>query len=184
MQHLPFEFYIVENNGPRNTLLDSIEQARVFYTHTNTNPALEKKGMKEFNDIMLLADKYEFEDEDIIIKMTGRYTLESIHFLECIINEKDDYDAFIKWMNVCTHETDYIKWINVSARETEEYDCILGLFALRYKYLEEFNYIEMLNHPSMEYIFAKHVRETVSRHRLRDIDHLGMYFGGDKSQIF
>jgi hypothetical protein len=58
-------------------------------------------------------------------------------------------------------------------------DCILGLFALRYKYLKEFNYMQMESHPSMEHVFARFVRENVAIDRILETKYLGMYFQGN-----
>ena len=171
LQHLPFEFYIVENNGPRKTLLDDISGARLLYTQTNANKAFTKIGVKEFHDLTLLADKYEFEDDDIVIKLTGRYTLENpTTFLQTLPAFEYKYDAFLKWMHIWTAMYLYD-------------DCILGLFALRFKYLKEFNYLEMTSHPSMEHIFAKYVRENVPNDRTAELKHLGIYFRGYKDML-
>jgi hypothetical protein len=167
LQHLPFTFYIVENNGQRETELNFIQNATLLYTDTNTIHAFsDRKGIKEFSDILFLSEKYMFDDDDIIIKLTGLYTINDSSFLDLVYDLESKYDAFIKWFNICTKEYAYD-------------DCILGLFALRYKYLKEFNYMEMLLHPSMEHIFARYIRETVSSDRIKDIEHLGMSFRGE-----
>jgi hypothetical protein len=165
LKHLPFEFYIVENNGERKTLLDTIEGVKLLYTNTNAREL--KKGTKEFHDIRLLSELYEFEDEDLIIKLTGRYTLANPPtFLDSLVGLEKDYDSMMKWMNI------YINiYMNV--------DCILGLFALRYKYLKEFNYMQMESHPSMEHVFARFVRENVAIDRILETKYLGMYFQGN-----
>ena len=67
----PLEFYIVENNGKRSTAFDSIEGVNLCYTETNNIKSFTKIGMKEFHDLVLLGDMYGFEDDDIIIKLTG-----------------------------------------------------------------------------------------------------------------
>lgn len=168
LSHLPFEFYIVENNGERKTILDDISGAKVLYTHTNSIRAFTAKGMKEFHDIMFIAEKYDFDDDDIVIKLTGRYTLENpATFLESLAGLENKYDAFIKWYNICSREYLYD-------------DCILGLFVLRYKYLKDFNYIEMSSHPSMEHIFASYIRDNIPNERILEIKHLGVYFQGNR----
>jgi len=170
LRGFPCSFYIVENNGERNTELDKIEGVQLLYT--NTNGRQINKGMKEFFDILLLGEKYGFADEDIIIKLTGLYTLEdSCELIEVLKQEHKNYDAFVKWYNICT---------NAYALD----DCILGLYALRYRYLSEFNYIGMQSHPSMEHVFASHIRQAVPADRVRDMMHLGMYYRGEKSLLF
>ena len=172
LQHLPLVFYIVENNGTRETELNSIKNATLFYTDINKIDRFSSnKGVKEFSDIMLLSDNYMFDDDDIIIKLTGLYTISDSSFSDLVYGLESKYDAFIKWYNICTKEYIYD-------------DCVLGLFALRYKYLKEFNYMEMLTHPSMEHVFARYIRTTVSSDRIKDITHLGMFYRGDTSVVF
>lgn len=168
----PFSVYIVENNGPRKTSFDAIEGVNLFYTHTNANKAfISRKGMKEFHDLVLLGDKYDFEDDDIIIKLTGLYTLENPNtFLETIVQNEMYYDAFIKWMDVL--------------REIYLYDdCCLGLYAIRFRYLKEFNYIEMLTHWSTEHVFARYVRDVVPAERIASIEHLGLWREGNTQLV-
>jgi hypothetical protein len=170
LRGFPCSFYIVENNGERNTKLDSIKGVQLLYTNTNSRQI--NKGMKEFFDILLLGEKYSFSDNDMIIKLTGLYSLEdSCELIEALMQEHENYDAFIKWYNICTQ----MYLVD---------DCIMGLYALRYRYLTEFNYIRMQTHPSMEHIFASHIRQAVSAERIRDMMHLGMYYRGDKSLLF
>ncbi len=172
LQHLPFKFYIVENNGKRPTALDTIENVAMLYTNTNTIKSITNKGIKEFSDILFVADRYDFDDNDIVIKLTGLYTLEDPpRFIEDIQVFEPNHDAFIKWFNICRKEYIYD-------------DCILGLFALRYRYLKEFNYMGMRLHPSMEHIFATYIREAVPVERIYDSMHLGMYYRDDTSQLF
>lgn len=170
LRGFPCCFYVVENNGERKTGLDSIEGVQLLYTNTNSRQI--NKGMKEVFDILLLGTKYGFSDDDIIIKLTGLYTLEDgCSLIEALRQEHKTYDAFIKWYNICTNEYAID-------------DCILGLYALRYRYLTEFNYIGMQSHPSMEHVFATHIREAVPAERIRDMMHLGMYYRGEKSLLF
>jgi hypothetical protein len=167
----PFSVYIVENNGPRPTAFDTIENVNLFYTHTNSNRAFEKKGMKEFHDLLLLADKYDFKDDDMIIKLTGLYTLEDPNsFLNTVVQNELYFDAFIKWMDVIQEKYYYD-------------DCCLGLYAIRFKYLKEFNYIEMATHYSMEQVFAKYVRNIVPAARISSIEHLGLWREGNTQLV-
>lgn len=167
----PFSVYLVENNGPRQTAFDAIEGVQLFYTHTNANRAFIRKDMKEFHDLVLLGDKYEFEDDDIIIKLSGLYTLENPNtFLKTIVEQEVYYDAFIKWMDVLQQKYMYD-------------DCCLGLYAIRFRYLKEFNYIEMLTHWSMEHVFARYVRDVVPAERIASIEHLGLWREGNTQLV-
>ena len=91
-------------------------------------------------------------------------------FLKSVVELESRYDAFIKWYDVI--------------REKYVYDdCCLGLYAIRYKYLKEFNYIEMLQHPSMEHVFAKYVREEVPVNRVAEVRHLGLLRENNKQLV-
>jgi len=170
MKDLPFEVYLVENNGMRETVFDELEGLTLVYTGTNSIRSFERKGMKEFHDLFLLADTYEFDDEDIIIKLTGLYTLSDATFLKSVVELESQYDAFIKWYDVIHEKYVYD-------------DCCLGLYAIRYKYLNKFNYIEMLQHPSMEHVFAKYVREEVPANRIMEVTHLGLLREDNKQLV-
>jgi len=170
MKDLPFEVYLVENNGMRETVFDELEGLTLVYTGTNSIRSFERKGMKEFHDLFLLADTYEFDDEDIIIKLTGLYTLSDATFLKSVVELESQYDAFIKWYDVIHEKYVYD-------------DCCLGLYAIRYKYLNKFNYIEMLQHPSMEHVFAKYVREEVPANRIMEATHLGLLRENNKQLV-
>jgi len=170
MKDLPFEVYLVENNGMRETVFDELEGLTLVYTGTNSIRSFERKGMKEFHDLFLLADTYEFDDEDIIIKLTGLYTLSDATFLKSVVELESQYDAFIKWYDVIHEKYVYD-------------DCCLGLYAIQYKYLNKFNYIEMLQHPSMEHVFAKYVREEVPANRIMEATHLGLLRENNKQLV-
>jgi hypothetical protein len=171
MKGLPIEVYIVENNGERRTLLNDISGVHLVYTDTNqipytgSNPDAQTglKGMKEMLDIHRVCDLFNFDEEDIVIKMTGRYSLEAPQlYVRTVIEQEPNYDAFIKFLNICTMKYDPT-------------DCVLGLFAIRYKYLQNFNPRFMLEQPSSEQIFAVYVRNTIPPERICEVTHLGLY---------
>jgi hypothetical protein len=132
---------IVENNGVRKTYLDTLG-CDVLYTNTNTEN-YPHKGMNELLDIHSVIRSYNIQDNDMIIKITGRYTLLDKTFIENVKNTS--YDAYIKFFNVCT-------------KEFRNDDCVLGLFAMRCKYLKNFKYTFK---KSAECDFASYVRETI-----------------------
>ena len=139
---------IVENNGQRSTYLDNFihcgKPVRVFYTNTNTIP-FKSKGSNEVLDIKEVIYRADIDDDDIIIKLTGRYRMIGPHFLEDVISNYATYDAFVKFFGVCS-----LKY--------EEYDCILGLYALRAKYYKLLNHLTIDNYQSAEIAFAKYIR--------------------------
>lgn len=56
-------------------------------------------------------------DNDYLIKLTGRYYMNNSIFIDTIIKNINKYDAFIKFFNVCT-------------RQFENFDCVLGMVCM------------------------------------------------------
>ena len=147
---LPHEIkpIIVENNGKRETYLDNFyhhnQRVNVFYTENNKQQ-FKSKGANELLDIKEVIDRYGIEDDDIVIKLTGRYQALSPKFFKEVIENKNNYDAFVKFYGTCS-----LKF--------EQYDCILGCYALRAKYIKLFNHFSIDNYKSAEIAFARYVR--------------------------
>lgn len=152
---------IVENNGLRPTYLDELN-CDIVYTNNNSK-SFNHKGVNELLDIKYIINKYNISDEDIIIKLTGRYKVLNNNFFNLIIdniNNVDNinnYDAFIKFFNVCTKTYMYN-------------DCVLGLFAIKCKYMKKFNYINF--HKSPEAEFSSFVRENVNKNKIFEVNML------------
>lgn len=161
---------IVENSGLRESYLDTFG-CNVHYTNNNDKIYIHK-GVNELLDIKSAIDKYDIKDDDMIIKLTGRYPVLNDSFFKTVINNPDK-DAFVKFFNVCT-------------LEFLENDSVLGLFALRCKYLKEFNYAsnatfsERFDYsivpgakcPEVE--FAIFVRKTIQPEKLDSMQWLGL----------
>jgi hypothetical protein len=159
LSHLPLEIVpiIVENNGKRETILDSFP-CKVHYTDNNKKDFYHK-GVNELNDIHEVIDKYNIQDDDFIIKITGRYHVNSSEFFKRVIDNQSSYDAFIKFYNVCT-----LKFL--------DNDLVLGLFAIRCNYLKLFSYNDFSKSPEVE--FSIFVRNTISTNRILKISNLGL----------
>ena len=114
---------VVENNGARPTYLDALPCA-VEYTNNN---ALEfwHKGVNELLDVQEVMRRYNVQDDDTVIKLTGRYRLLNPFFFTIV--KDDTHDAYVKFFNVCT-----LKFMHN--------DCVLGLVAIKAKYLKGFEY--------------------------------------------
>jgi hypothetical protein len=136
---------IVENNGQRPTYLDDLG-CSVLYTNNNMIH-YKNKGVNELMDIKEVIRQYNIQDDDMIIKLTGRYKITSMNLIDMIKKNIDKYDAFVKFYNVCT-----FKYMVD--------DCVLGLFAIKCKYLKEFAY-QCIKSPECE--FAEYVRQKTSR---------------------
>ena len=135
---------IVENNGNRSTYLDQFNN--VFYTNNN-NVKETHKGINELNDIKQCIENFNIKDDDIIIKLTGRYRVLDDSFFKLILNNKEK-DAFVKFYNVCT-------------LQFCDFDCVLGLFAIKTKFIKNFNY-NVNSVPEVE--FATHVKKNVNNY--------------------
>lgn len=86
---------IVENNGVRQTFLDDLK-CDVCYTNNNMIDYTHK-GENELLDIKEVINQYNMKDDDIIIKLTGRYKLLNLNFINLVKNTID-YDAFVKFL--------------------------------------------------------------------------------------
>jgi hypothetical protein len=139
---------IVENNGKRDTYLDNFyhnnKQVSVCYTDNN-RLLFKSKGINEVLDIKEVIERYNIQDDDMIIKLTGRYRVLSPLFFNEVLKNKDMYEAFVKFFGTCS-----LKF--------EKYDCILGCYAIKAKYIKLFNHFSIDNYPSAEIAFAKYVK--------------------------
>ncbi len=150
LKHIPSEIQIriVENSAHYPTFLDSFD-IPVIYTHHSTLP-VKNKGILEFKDLLYTLHMQGARPDDIVIKLTGRYSILNSSFFDRVLQTQTEYDAWVKFYNVCTHEF-------------MENDCVLGLFAIRYKYLKRLDYSALGHINSMEVDFAQFVRTECSR---------------------
>jgi hypothetical protein len=81
---LPHRIVVVENNGLRKTYLDELEGVSVLYTDNNSlNDTIFSKGTKELGDVLACVRHFQMRDNDLVVKMTGRYYLdEKSSFME------------------------------------------------------------------------------------------------------
>lgn len=151
---LSIKSIIVENNGTRPTYLDNL-LCDIVYTNNN-KLQFSHKGVNELLDIKEVINQYKIKDDDIIIKLTGRYKILDLMFINIVKNNIDIYDAFIKFFNVCT-----LKYMTN--------DCVLGLFAIKSKYLKKFKY-NCIKSPECE--FADFVRQNITK--IMEINNLNL----------
>jgi hypothetical protein len=137
---------IIENNGERKTFLDEFG-VDVHYTDNN-KCFFKHKGINELMDIKSAISAFEIKDDDIIIKITGRYKVINDSFFRTVLEEAESYDAFIKFFNV-------------TEEKFMRNDCVLGLFAIRCKYLKSFEYDPDLEIPETQ--FAEYIRKSDCR---------------------
>ena len=136
---------IVENNGQDNTYLNDLS-CDILYTNNN-NSVFGHKGGNELADIKEVINHYHINDDDTIIKLTGRYKILNLDFINLVQNNCETTDAFVKFFNVATKKF-----------HPNMDDCVLGLFAIKCKYLRNFDY-QYVKSPESE--FAFYVKEFV-----------------------
>jgi hypothetical protein len=163
---LPIKLYVVENTGPKLTNLDTIEGVQVIYTDNNFKDDFGRKGIKEMFDIYEVAERCEFDDDDIIIKLSGRYILKSAKFVKDVLLHLDTHDCFIKCYNICTQQYD-------------ENDAIIAYYGMRYGLLKEINVMTMRSHYSMEMAVMSEIYKVVDSERILKVPQLDMYFQGN-----
>jgi hypothetical protein len=150
---------IVENSSVDKSCLD-IFKCPVVYTQ-NSKPLREgdillHKGSNEMLDIKQVIDQFNIQPEDIVCKITGRYLLFQPDFFTTVLSNPDK-DCFFRQYNVCTYEKDDIS-------------IVLGLFALRCKYLKVFEY---RNHKvGCEQEFREYINEFVDPSKIHKVDKL------------
>lgn len=120
------EPYIVEaiKRGPLTFLNDY--SCNVIYSNVN-NPGLGNKGVNEAKSIKEAFKKINFNDNDMIVKITGRYYFTSNEFLKTV-EDHPSIDAF-----VTTDSSGQV---------------FTGCFALRYKFFKEM--LDQLDYAKME----------------------------------
>jgi hypothetical protein len=165
LKHLPsiIQPIIVENNGVRETCLDHFyhdnRPVPVVYTDHNDR-GYSSKGIVERMDLQAVIEQHNIQPEDMIIKLTGRYWATSSFFFEEVLKEEPTYDALVMFYG--SHSLKF-----------EIFDCILGMYAIRTKFLLWWNPFQIEHHPSAEVAFARYVR--MSGARLKEIDRLDLH---------
>lgn len=98
----------------------------VYYTENNFLQT-KNKGLKELQDILDCIDKYNINDTDFIVKMTGRYILDdNSEFMNVIKNiQNKNYECVIKY-------GPYFKPVNYKTA-----DCITGLIGMYCLYVKQ-----------------------------------------------
>lgn len=165
---LGYQPIVVESCIQGPTFLDNY--ATVFYSRTN-NPQLRNKGVNEAISILSSFNHFNFQDNDMIIKLTGRYLFYSDQFFKDIENSPNT-DIFVK--------------------EFSDGQIFTGCFAIRFKLLKEFlthiNYIWMeQNMINIEQLFADYVNRCISNNikvqKLSTLDLRVNFFGTGKCQL-
>ena len=124
-RHIPeSRVIIIENNGKRPTFLDGYTGCEIFYTKNNMIET-KNKGIKELKDIKDCIEHYHIEENDFIVKLSGRYKIiDSSPFIESL-KYLDDVDCILRYGSFYRPSDTRVK------------DCITGLIGMRCKYVKQ-----------------------------------------------
>jgi hypothetical protein len=167
--------YIVENNGTRYTFLNdfSLNNKNVKVIYTNHNQiATPNKGLKELLDFFfILQECKEIGDQDIVVKLTGRYRFgEDSTFLNILYNYYNDYDAFIR--------SGAFMYPSQKKDERDQYDCLTGVFGVRAHIMRNKleSYIQNLrNYEWVEWVIIMIIQNVLPNERIKFFDYLGLW---------
>ena len=132
----------------------------VYYTENNLQPL--EKGVKELQDILDCIDKYNINDTDFIVKMTGRYILnDDSEFMNIIIQNMHNtkYDCVIKYgsfSNPVNYKMD---------------DCITGLIGMACLYVKQIE--KPIDYTPIEWKGAK-VTSLIDNNKIYLVNSLGI----------
>lgn len=108
--------YIVESCVAGPTFLNDLS-SEVLYSLSN-NTHLKNKGVNEFVSMIKAFEYWNFNDDDIIVKLTGRYFFQG--------------DAFLRFLEDSLDVDCAAKFVTVPAGPTKGVDAVLtGCFAMR-----------------------------------------------------
>lgn len=168
--------YIVESCKPVETQ-SFLNEYSNNVLHTNTNDAtIGNKGVNEFRSILAALNHFAFDDNDIIVKMTGRYFFKNSYFID-YITAHPEIDAFIRRGG---QPGDFVGPNHI----------FTGCFAMRVKHLktmvENMDFQTMIeeNQP-VEAIVADYIRDFIPLENVADMEKIfvGAYiFFGDGTQ--
>ena len=151
-----YKIIIIENNGIRETFLDTFG-LDVYYTENNML-SNENKGYKELKDIHDCIQEYLIGDDDFIVKMTGRYILKHPNtFMNIVKEQLGTYDCIIKYGS-------YNNPVNYQME-----DCITGLIGMKCKYIKQIEY--PIDNDCVEWSWAK-VTYLIDESRIYKIESL------------
>ncbi len=114
-----FDPWIIEATNTNSSFFDSLS-TKVLYPQRH-NDALRNKGVNEIMSMRASLPYLPFQDDDIVIKITGRYLLKNRLFIDMVKATASTYDA----------------WGVFGKHFTKEPDLFTGCFAMRWKHLKK-----------------------------------------------
>jgi len=168
-QEYIYSLIILKNWGYEPCIVESCKQgptflndysSKVIYSATN-NPLLHNKGANEVLSLCTALKEFNLDDNDMIVKLTGRYYFSDNSFLHCI-QQHPAIDAFIKY-------------------DTQLDMMFTGCFALRAHFfkrmIESINIQEMEQHMiNIELLAARYIKNLHEKGDIKVmfLDHLGV----------
>ena len=154
-----FDPWIIEATHITSSFFDEVSN-RVLYPQTN-DLSLNNKGVNETMSMRASLPYLPFDDEDIVIKLTGRYHLYSRAFIDTIEANANDFDAFVCW----------------GKHFVSPGHIFTGCFAMRWKYLKkiisEMDFVSAERDIiAVESIFADFIRSNHLRVKTVDPVHV------------
>jgi hypothetical protein len=155
-----FDPWIIESTNIDHSFFDQISN-KVIYPQKN-NLLLSNKGVNETMSLRASLSLLPFKDEDIVIKLTGRYFLYKRFFINLIKKNLTNYDAFVCY----------------GKHFVSKEHIFTGCFAMRWDYFKKI-ILEMdlekaeKDYIPVEKIFADFIEENSLR--IKKVDHLYMF---------
>lgn len=158
---------VIENNGKRRTMLHDLG-CDVFYTNNNQLPT-RNKGNKELKDVRDCIEAYHIQDDDFVVKLTGRYVLaHSSEFIDKL-KHLDHYECIIK----------YGSYLKPGDEKME--DCITGLIGMSAKYIKHIKYCK--NKGCIEWEWAR-ATYLIPNEKIYKVGSLGIYICPQSNTYF
>jgi hypothetical protein len=161
---------IVENNNNTTTFLDEFNDICMI-NYTDNNKIDCNYGTREIIDVQDCIKKYKIQDEDYVVKQTGRYFLkDNSPFVEELRNlETTQYECVMT----------YGSYQKKSAVRMQ--DCISGLLCMKAKYVK-------VVENNMEWDFAEYRWARASLRipddRAKNLSTLGIYIDPGKTNDY
>lgn len=153
------KLFLTENTGRTSSFLDEYGFP-VHYTNTQTEMFHENQGKKEFTDIRTCLDANGISDDTMVIKVTGRYIIQSSWFPE-IVREHVDKDVVY-----CPHNA----FKNMPPHPFP--DCILGMIAMKARHWRALPLHEITRNNPTEWFIAKYITNNIPKERRHELSFL------------
>jgi hypothetical protein len=180
---IPIELIIVENNisgdNPSSFLDELIMNFPVLYTnHNHIDSSCKNIGYKELKDVHKCIEYFNIKDDDMIVKMTGRYIIQEENqspFIKHLFqtNFLEQYDAILLYGSY-----------NLQKPRSRN-DCVTGLIGMKTKYVKQIPYPDTKGKICVEWLWAK-TTHLIPTNRVLSLSKLGIFIspGGKPNSYY